>query len=386
MYMGTITDIAGRVIQNSRGEETLACTLTLGSGVSVESSVPNGKSTGSHEAVSIPAATAIQKLSQVVSPLLVGKDSADQGSIDGALCAVAGEQKQLLGANTALAVSIAVARAHALETDVPLWKYLRSISGVEIFPSRFPRPFVNLINGGAHTGNTKIFQEYMIVPQHNSAKESLAYVDGVRQRLGESIRQKYPDVALGDEGGFALPTGDPMEPLVFLQSVTSGESVFAIDVAATESAYTDEDRTSLFTSMVSQFPLVYIEDPYGEEGFGLFARLQGAMPGVVCVGDDLTTTNTDRMERAFLNKSITGVILKPNQIGTVTEALAAAARARHYGWQIIASHRSGETEDSFIADFAYAVGADGIKIGASVQKERWAKYARLEAIESETNI
>lgn len=384
--MGAIRDIAGRVIQNSRGEETLACTLTLDGGVTVESSVPNGKSTGSHEAVSVPAAVALQKLSQVVVPLLVGKDSADQRAVDDALCAAAGEQKQLLGANTTLAVSIAVARAHALETGVPLWKYLRSISGVEIFASRFPRPFVNLINGGAHTGNTKIFQEYMIIPQHNSMKESLTYVDDMRQKLGESIRQKYPEVALGDEGGFALPTEDPTEPLVFLQNITGGESAFAIDAAATESAYTDEDRTSLFTAMVSQFPLVYIEDPYGEEAFGLFARLQNALPRVVCVGDDLTTTNVDRMEQAFLNKSVTGVILKPNQIGTVTEALSAAAHARQYGWQVIASHRSGETEDTFIADFAYAVGADGIKIGASVQKERWAKYARLEAIESEINL
>lgn len=384
--MSAITDISGRVIQNSRGEETLACTLKLAGDVSVESSVPNGKSTGSHEAVSVPAAVAVQKLSQAVAPLLVGKDSADQRAIDDALCVAAGEQKQLLGANTTLAVSIAVARAHALETDMPLWKYLRSISGVDVFLSRFPRPFVNLINGGAHTGNTKIFQEYMIIPQHNSMKESLTYVDEVRQRLGENIRQKYPNVVLGDEGGFALPTEDPTEPLVFLQNVTSGESAFAIDVAATESAYTDEDRTSLFTAMVSQFPLVYIEDPYGEEAFGLFARLQNATPGVVCVGDDLTTTNVERMEQAFLNKSVTGVILKPNQIGTVTEALSAAARARQYGWQIIASHRSGETEDTFIADFAYAVGADGIKIGASVQKERWAKYARLGAIESESNL
>ncbi|GMU74327.1 MAG: enolase [Candidatus Campbellbacteria bacterium] len=383
--MSALHDITARIIQDSRGQDTVECTVTLASGTTATASVPSGKSTGSHEVVPVPASVSVQKIMQAVAPLLVGRDVADQKAIDELLIGAAGEQKQLLGGNTTLAASVAVARAHALETDTPLWKYLRVISGVSVFPSPFPRPFVNLINGGAHTGNTNIFQEYILVPQNATMKDSLAHADEVRKKLGDIVKQKYPDVTLGDEGGFALKTDDPIEPFTLLREAAGEGAAFALDAAATESTYDDEARTEIFKTMIAQFPLAYIEDPFGEEHFGLFARFQNSAPGVVCVGDDLTTTNTARMEKAFAEKSITGVILKPNQIGTVSEALAAAAKAREYGWRIIASHRSGETEDAFIADFAYGVGADGIKIGTSVQKERWAKYDRLGAIALESN-
>lgn len=383
--MSAIREISAKIIQDSRGHDTIACTLTLASGISCVASVPVGKSTGSHEAVSVPASVAVQKVAQVLVPLLAGKDTADQEGIDAALCAAAGEQKQLLGGNTTLAVSVAVARAQALETGTPLWKHIRTLSKIDVFPSPFPRPFVNMINGGLHTGNEKIFQEHILVAEKNTLKESLAHADAVREVLGEHIRKKYPDTGLGDEGGFALATEDPIEPLALIRDAAGENALFALDVAATESTYTDEARTEILMRMVSEFPIGYIEDPYGEENFGSFAHLQSTFPNIVCVGDDLTTTNVTRMERAFTEKSISGVIIKPNQIGTVTEALRAVVRAREYGWHVIASHRSGETEDTFIADFAYGVGADGIKIGASVQKERWAKYDRLERIELEAN-
>jgi enolase len=383
--MSVIEDIVSRTVQDSRGQDTVSCTVVLAGGVEAEASVPQGKSTGSHEAVSLPADIAVQKISQVILPLLRGKDVADQKSIDEVLIVAAGDQKRTLGANATLAVSIAVARAHAHEVGMPLWKYLRSIAGVQTFPSPFPRPFVNLINGGAHTGNAKLFQEYLLVPQHKTMKESLAYADAVRQTLNTLIKEKYPDTQLGDEGGFALQTFDPIEPFALITQASHGDALFALDAAATNSVYPDEQRTEMFKTMTEQFPLMYIEDPYGEDAFDIFARLQGSIRGLVVVGDDLTTTNVVRMEKAFAEKSILGIIIKPNQIGTVTEACAAAARARDFGWQVLCSHRSGETEDTFIADFAYGVGADGIKIGTSVQKERWAKYDRLQNIELEIN-
>ncbi len=382
--MNTIAGITGKVIQDSRGEDTVSCTLILDDGSTAESSVPQGKSTGSHEAVSLPASKVIEYSFKHISDLLNGKGISDQEYIDEVLCEAAGENKANLGANATLAVSIAVARAQARVAGIPLWKYLRSLSNIDSFETPFPRPFVNLINGGAHTGNIKIFQEYILIPQEGTMRDCLEHADRAWRVVGEEVN-KNREVSLGDEGGYALKTEDPIEPLEILSRTVGEYSKFAIDAAATESVYDDDHLTDIYKIIIGRFPVEYLEDPYGEEDFDLFSRLQNTSK-VICVGDDLTTTNVSRMERAFNEKSIRGIIIKPNQIGTVTETLSAARLARLYGWHIIVSHRSGETEDTFIADLAYGVGAEGIKIGASVHKERLAKYDRLRVIEREIAI
>jgi enolase len=311
-------------------------------------------------------------------------ESGDQKEIDDALCLLGGDRKATIGGNTALAVSSTVARAHAAEAGIPLWRYLREMSHIESFPSPYPRPFVNLLNGAAHTGNAKLFQEYTIVPESASLHDALAVVERVRAALETLMEKRFPHTPLGDEGGWALSGTDPLEPFALLQEAADGQPcVFALDAAATESAYTDDERTRLYTDMARKFPLRFLEDPYGEEAFGLFAQLAQQLPDVTLIGDDLTTTNPLRIAQAHEDRSIRGVIIKPNQIGTVSEALGAARAARGYGWSVIASHRSGETTDSFIADFAYSIGADGIKVGVSTQKERAAKYDRLRVIETE---
>lgn len=376
--MSRISNIRADVMQDSRGEDTISCTVTLESGVEVSASVPQGKSTGSHEAISVSAHTAVAHI-QALTPQLIGRESGTQKDIDALLCERAGEQKKELGGNTTLVISIAVARAHAQEIGIPLWRYLREQAHIETFPSPFPRPFVNIINGGAHTGNTRLFQEYIVVPQEDSIDACLSLAEQILDTIGKKIDTLYPGTPRGDEGGYALQTRDPLEPFSLIHAV-GGNVVFALDAAATESAYSDDERTRLFGEIQSAFPLRFLEDPYGEESFTLFAQLQKTFPQVVIVGDDLTTTNSIRIKRAHEEKSITGVIIKPNQIGTVSESLEAVRNARGNGWTVIASHRSGETGDAFIADFAYGVGADGIKIGAPVQHERKAKYDRLRAI------
>ncbi|MCR4274840.1 MAG: hypothetical protein NUW02_02205 [Candidatus Campbellbacteria bacterium] len=381
--MSRISTIVGTTVKDSRGEETVLCTVTLASGSTASASVPRGKSVGSHEAVSVPAEIAVSVIKTQIFPRLIGLDSGNQKEIDTILCELGGEQKKEIGGNTTLVVSIAVARAHAQEIGIPLWRYLRDSSHIDTFPSLFPRPFVNVINGGAHTGNTKLFQEYIVVPQEDSVDACLSSAEHILKEVGKEIQTLYPETPRGDEGGYALQTQNPLEPFLLLQKHSGDNVFFALDAAATDSIYTDEERTTLFVEMSNTFPLRFLEDPYGEESFSLFSTLQEMLPNVVVVGDDLTTTNITRIARAHAERSITGVIIKPNQIGTVSEALEAVRTARGYGWTVVASHRSGETDDTFIADFAYGVGADGIKIGAPVQPERKVKYDRLRAIEKE---
>lgn len=381
--MSRISTITGNVLKDSRGEDTISCVVTLESGMSAHASVPRGKSTGSHEAESVLADIAMENIRRVVAPQVIGVESGDQKKLDSLLCVMGGGQKKGIGGNTTLVVSIAVARAHAQERGVPLWKYLREISNIQQFPSPFPRPFVNVINGGAHTGNTKLFQEYIVVPQEDSMDECLSSAERILEIVGIEIQTLYPNTPRGDEGGYALQTTDPLEPFVLLQKHSGDKVIFALDAASTGSMYADEELTAFFVEMTEKFPLRFLEDPFGEESFSLFSKLQEMLPQVVIVGDDLTTTNVTRIAKAYTEKSITGVIIKPNQIGTVSEAIEAVKSAREYGWSIIASHRSGETGDTFIADFAYGVGADGIKIGAPVQPERRVKYDRLRAIEKE---
>lgn len=388
--MTHIKHITAATTPDSRGEATVLCTVVLSDGTEVSASVPQGKSTGSHEAVSLPADVAIRAIEEKIAPALEGKPINDLRTLDSILIELGGVGKKETGANATLAVSIAVARAGAKTFDEPLWKFLRRFISYTPQESTFPKPFVNVINGGLHAGGNIPFQEYIVIPEEATMTRALDVAEDVYRAVGTLVREHDPECPLGDEGGYALSGNDPLLPFALIREAAENAGLdvtLGLDAAGTDVAFGDEEKVMWYEKMVSEYGLFYLEDPFEEDGFGSFVGLRKRYGDrVVIVGDDLTTTNVERMRLAHEKGSINGVILKPNQIGTIAEALDAAALAHEYGWYIVASHRSGETRDDFIADFAYAVGASGIKIGAPVQPERLTKYDRLRAIEKEMGV
>jgi enolase len=384
-----IKSITARPILDSRGEWTVEVVLTLANGAHVMASVPQGKSTGSHEAETVSAAKAVQNIKKFIAPKLKGQDPRKQRGIDELLRILDGTPtKHRLGGNAILAVSIACAKAAALAERKPLWKYFRKLSGV---PARKPRLFINVINGGLHAGNNLDFQEYLVIPRAKTFRESVMTGERIYHALGKTLKQSKGRSALnvGDEGGFAPNFKNNLEPFEVLQRVVrslgfSKKVDFGIDAAASDIRMSHKKLVALYKTSVRKYPFIYLEDPFGEEAFIEFHELRSELPEKLWVaGDDLTTTNVRRMEKAHANQSVNAVIIKPNQIGTVSEAIDAVRMARKYGWAVIVSHRSGETNDSFIADFAVGVGADGFKLGAPARGERIAKYNRLLEIEGE---
>jgi len=385
--MTHIKHITADTTLDSRGEATVSCTVVLSDGTEVSASVPQGKSTGSHEAVSLTAEDAIRAIQEKIAPALEGKPVNDLRMLDSILIELGGVGKKETGANATLAVSIAVARVGAKKFDEPLWKFLRRFIPYTPHESTFPKPFVNVINGGLHAGGNIPFQEYIVIPEEATMAKSLAVAEDVYRSVGTLVREHDSDCPLGDEGGYALSGNDPLLPFALIREAAENAGLdvtLGLDAAGTDVALGDEEKATWYEKMVEDYGLFYLEDPFDEEGFGSFVGLRKRYGDrVVIAGDDLTTTNVERMREAHEKGSINGVILKPNQIGTVSEALDAATLAHEYGWYIVASHRSGETRDDLIADFAYAVGAHGIKIGAPAQPERLTKYDRLKAIEKE---
>jgi enolase len=251
---------------------------------------------------------------------------------------------------------------------------------------------MNLINGGLHGGGNLDVQEYVVIPKTRTFKEAAQMGMEIYHALADLIvRTKGKAAAnLGDEGGFAPDFKDNAEPIRMLAAVVKKlhyqkKIDFGMDAAATDIKKLNEDQLrALYGKLIREYHILYLEDPFSEERFEEFAGLTANFGKDVWIaGDDLTTTNVRRMERAHAEGSVNAVIIKPNQIGTITEALDAVRAARKYGWKVIASHRSGETDDDFIADFAYGVGADGLKLGAPARGERVAKYNRLLQIEEE---
>ena len=316
-----------------------------------------------------------------------------QKEIDGRLKILDGTaNKERLGANTILAVSVAVARAAANARGIPLWAHLREMAGVPIPESSHPRLFVNLINGGEHAKNKLAFQEYLAIIDGANFTEMIEIQASLWSNLKKMFNDQYGDaLPLGDEGGFAPEISDNLEPfrlikLVAGELIEDGFVSIGTDVAGANAKLTTEERDKLFNTAMKEYGLIYIEDPYEENDFDSFAKMK-ALYGdkLIVAGDDLTVTNSELMRTAERNKSINGVIIKPNQIGSVSEAMEAVRTANSFGWKIIASHRSGETEDTFIADFAYAVGAFGLKLGVPTQAVRHVKYDRLLEIDKEVS-
>lgn len=405
--MGTkIIRISAEEILDSRGNPTISVTVftELASG---SFSVPAGASTGSHEALELRdgdmarfgglgVLNAVNNVNAVISPALAGMDASDQLAVDQRLLELDGTpNKAKLGGNAILGVSIACAKAAAASQKVEPWKHLRTIADIK--PSR-PVPFLymNLINGGLHAQSRLAFQEYHIVPQTDDVAEALNIGTTVMHALKKLIRQKIgaPSANIGDEGGFAPDLEDPAAPLEMLTQAVSkagydGKVKLAMDVAASSffkdgqyqlqgQALNADGLAGWYRQVMAKYPIMSIEDPFSEEAFADFAGFNDG--NTIVIGDDLTVTNPQRLQTAIDQKSISGIIIKPNQVGTLSETMAAMRLARENRIECVVSHRSGETNDDFIADLAYAFGAFGLKTGAPQRGERVAKYNRLKRI------
>lgn len=393
-----IRSLTARIILDSRAQWTVEATIELKDGIRAIASVPQGKSTGAAEAHALPAAKAVKNIMNLVAPKVRGKTFRSQAAFDAFLIKLDGTtSKSKLGANAILASSIAFARACAEAKRIPLWQHIRKVYGLPVAKGRsftHPRLFMNLINGGLHGGSNLDVQEYVIIPKTRTFREAVEMGMEIYHALADLIARTKGKAAtnLGDEGGFAPDFKDNIEPIKMLAAVIKKlhyekKVDFGMDAAATDiKKLNDGQLQALYARLIKNYHILYLEDPFSEEKFEKFGLLTEQFGGSVWIaGDDLTTTNVHRMERAHAEGSVNAVIIKPNQIGSVSEALDAVRLARRYGWKVVASHRSGETNDDFVADFAYGVGADGLKLGAPARGERAAKYNRLLQIEKEND-
>ncbi len=406
-----IADIQAREILDSRGVPTVEACVRLENGDCGRAAVPSGASTGAHEAVEKRdggeryfgkgVRFAVQAVNGPIREALVGLRADEQGALDRRLLALDGTRsKAALGANATLAVSLAAARAAARAHGLPLWRYLGGAAG-----GGCPRLMMNVLNGGKHAGNNVDIQEFMLVPNGAlPAAEAVRMGAEIAHALKKCVLSRGLSASVGDEGGFAPDLASDEEALDLLMEAAEnagyepGRDVgFALDMAAAGwtkgSGYrlpkrgTDMTREELIGSicaLTEKYPIVSVEDPLGEDDFEGFARLTETLNGrCLVVGDDLFVTDRARIERGAKLRAATAALIKPNQIGTLTETLDAIHAARAHGMKVIVSHRSGETTDDFIADLAVAVRAEGLKAGAPVRGERVAKYNRLMEIASE---
>lgn len=404
-----IRSISARSILDSRGNPTVEATVTTDKAVGV-ASVPSGASTGTHEAVELRdgdrrwgglgVSKAVSHVNVELAGALKGHDVADQSAIDAAILALDGTpNKARLGANATLAVSIACLQAAAAEQDLPVWEHVARRRHAEA--RHLPVPQCNVINGGAHADNTLNIQEFMIVPHgFDTFAEGLRAASETFHVLKKLLKSRGQSTGVGDEGGFAPSLETHAAALdVLVQAIERAgyqpgtQISLALDIAASEflqdGSYVFEKQplsasqiVALYASMIEQYPIVSIEDPLGEDDWDGWELLRDRLGGKVqIVGDDLTVTDTGRIRRCVDKGLISASIIKPNQIGTISEAEAAWDLLRKNGLQGIVSHRSGETVDHVIADLAVGWGTDQIKTGSLSRGERVTKYNRLLAIE-----
>lgn len=388
-----IEDIDLRMIKDSRGQDTLEVELKSDH-FEVAASVPSGKSKGKNEVVSIDPVQALQKLEEIRKEIQ-SKDFSSVSEFDEFLIKLDGtDNKSNLGGNLILVLSIAFTKLLAKVNGLETFKLIAEIMG-EKNSGKFPYLFFNLIGGGLHAQDSLPFQEYLLVTRFDSPAKGLEYVETAIERLKKDLEKNFKEARTGDEGAFAIDSRDPRIGLeVLKRNVNDPNISLALDVAAStffqNGAYNVGDKimnrdelVSYYQLLITNYQLLSIEDPFDEddwEGFGKIAKELRSK--VWIVGDDLTTTNPERIKLAHERNAVNAVIIKPNQIGSVTEAINAANLAKSYGWKIIVSHRSGETMDDFIADLAFGIGADGLKSGCPLQRERLVKYERLIEIES----
>jgi enolase len=408
-----IDSINAMEILDSRGNPTVRVTVTLENGMSAAACVPSGASTGEHEAVELRdgdktryggkgVLKAVNNVNTVIAPRLAGLDVTRQREIDLLMKDLDGTpNKGALGANAILGVSMAVARAAASASDLPLYAYLGGPGA-----ARLPVPMMNILNGGKHADNSVDFQEFMVMPTGApSFAEALRAGAETFHALRTILKKRGYDTAVGDEGGFAPNLKSDEEACeVILEAIHAagyapGKDVsIALDPAASSffenGAYdlaksrqgrkTSAEMTALYQAWAAKYPIVSIEDGLAENDWDGFRAQTAALGGrVQIVGDDLFVTNTSFIARGIREAAANAVLMKLNQIGTVTETIEAVEMCRRAGWNYVISHRSGETEDAFIADFAVAMGGGQIKTGSACRSERIAKYNRLLEIEAE---
>jgi len=408
-----IKKVQAMEILDSRGNPTVRVFVTLENGVTASASVPSGASTGENEAVELRdgdkkryngkgVLKAVSNVNNIIAQKLIGMDPSEQATIDKLMIELDGtKNKGKFGANAILGVSMAVAKVSAIAAGIPLYRYLGGVGATLL-----PVPMMNILNGGKHADNSVDFQEFMVMPVGApSFKEALRYGAETFHSLKNILKKKGYATAVGDEGGFAPNLKSNEEACeVIVEAIKSagyepGKDVaIALDPAASsffeDGAYqlkksgqgkkTSAQMTSLYEEWIKKFPIVSIEDGLAEndwEGFKQHTKILGDK--IQIVGDDLYVTNTDFISRGIKEKATNAVLIKLNQIGTVTETVEAIQLCRKAGWGYVISHRSGETEDDFMADFAVAMGGGQIKTGSACRSERIAKYNRLLEIELE---
>ncbi len=404
--MSAIKSITATKVLDSRSDWTVQVTLTLDDGTQGTAAVPSGASVGAHEAKLVEPEQAIKNIEEKIAPALINSDPGEQKKIDSAIIELDGtEDKSNLGGNTLLAVSLAACTAAAAQQKIPLYKYIRQIYKPEMTTWRLPTPLFNLINGGAHAQNNLDIQEFMVTPAtHVAYSKGLEMGDKIYDRLKELLTERGFSTALGDEGGFAPQGLTTKSALTFLQKATTDSELvpgrdiyYALDVAANSltsqqyykfegAGYTfsAKEIAEFYRELVSKYPIIYLEDPLNEDSWKDWSSLvENIGEKTEIIGDDFTVTNIKRVKKAVEEKAVTGVIIKPNQIGTLSEALKVADYAEKNNLVTCVSHRSGETASTFIADFAVGINSLYIKTGAPARGERVAKYNRLLQIEKE---
>jgi len=406
-----IDDISAIEVMDSRGNPTVKATVRLSDGTTASAIVPSGASTGKREALELRdggnrymgkgVQQAVENVNSVISDALIGMSPFNQAVIDGIMKELDGtENYGKLGANAVLGVSMAVARVAAKSLDVPLYRYLGGANAMVM-----PTPMLNIINGGSHADNSVDFQEYMIMPVGaQDFTEALRISSEVYHNLKKILAAKGHSTSLGDEGGFAPNLSSNEEPIqVIMEAIEAagykaGEDVaIALDVAASElvvdggyrlesenRTVSSEELVAYYEDLCAKYPIVSIEDGLGEDdwdGFKLMTEKLGNK--IQIVGDDLFVTNANILNEGIQKGIANAILIKPNQIGSVSETMLTVRLAQRNGYKCVMSHRSGESEDAFIADFAVALNCGEIKTGSTARSERIAKYNRLLEIENE---
>ncbi len=410
MRSSEIVSILGREVLDSRGNPTVEAEVALACGVTCTAIAPSGASTGKFEALELRdgdmqrfggkgVTRACKAVSTSIAKALTGMDAADSAAVDAALCSLDGtDNKSVLGANATLAVSLACAKAAASAQGVALFRFLGGAQAITL-----PLPMMNILNGGAHAGNGLDVQEFMIVPiGADSFREALRMGAEVYHALAALLKKRNLSTSVGDEGGFAPEIIEETQAIdLILEAVsragyTAGRDfVLALDAAASEwkqksgyllpksrRTFTAHELTEHWRELIRQYPIRSIEDPLAEEDWPAWQAMTKTL-GDSCqlVGDDLFVTNAERLSKGISMGCANAILLKPNQIGTLSETISAQRLARQSGYRTIVSHRSGETEDVSIADLAVALNVGQIKTGAPCRAERTAKYNRLLRIE-----
>jgi len=413
-FLSKIKKITAREVLDSRGNPTVCVTIFTDK-TSASAMVPSGASTGSHEALELRdgdktryngkgVLKAVDNVNKIISKKIVGLKCENQKKIDEIMIKLDGtENKSKLGGNSILGVSMAVCKAASLEKDVPLYQYIKNISNNKNKNFMMPVPQLNIMNGGKHAGRENDIQEHLIMPvKFKSFNEALRAGVEVYHELGKLLKGKFGSQAslLGDEGGYAPKIDDVENRLELIDKAINdlgykNKIFMALDCAASEFFYSDYykigeknyspgELIDFYSNLVEEYKIISIEDGMAEDHWNGWKQLNKELGNKIqIVGDDLLVTNVDRIAQGIEDKACNALLLKVNQIGTVTEAIDAAQLAFKNKWNVVVSHRSGETEDSFIADLVVGLNANQSKFGAPARSERTAKYNRLLGIEQQ---